>query len=328
MTRTLDQWKEDALFSWKPAILFNATVAETGEPFLFCSCDFGQKRRESGAFNRTNTPEPWSFYDALAGSDIDITTAARISATFPLVTPPAYIAPMHGKHLVDGGYYDNTGVFGLVYFLRDALAHAINISRVLIIRIEAFPRKEEPETPWSRFVFRLFQPAATMLHSRNVIENASADRAVDDLIAEYSGRIDIVQARFYPESADEAVLSWAIPPRAWGELLGEWKRLSDVRADERISGGNRREIYKVLFFSRVERMFLQADGRADLQSQLGEAYAVGAGVTKNAQMARKWFIDAAKNGDEQTRGTACKNIASLKDGIDLPPVCTGGHQAP
>ena len=60
--------------------------------------------------------------------DIALVSAARLSATFPIVSPSARAAGSWPKryryHFVDGGYYDNYGMSTLLEWLDDALTSA------------------------------------------------------------------------------------------------------------------------------------------------------------------------------------------------------------
>ena len=64
------------------------------------------------------------FHKDFSYADLPIATAARLSATFPLVSSasrvPAQFAP-YAYHFVDGGYYDNDGTASAIEFLSSAL---------------------------------------------------------------------------------------------------------------------------------------------------------------------------------------------------------------
>jgi hypothetical protein len=84
-----------------PALLLNTTDVQTGQ------------RRIMAPFDVGGDPEqmlPVSPGGALAG--IKLSTAAFLSARFPWVTPSAWFKDSSGSvtYLVDGGYYDNSGL--------------------------------------------------------------------------------------------------------------------------------------------------------------------------------------------------------------------------
>ncbi len=99
---SLGTWRADARKHLRPAVIFNTTLVETGERFLFPTVDM---QRSSGRH---------SFHDVAGYESLDLSavTAARLSASFTYVTPVsrALCCPprQHRYHVADGGYYDNT----------------------------------------------------------------------------------------------------------------------------------------------------------------------------------------------------------------------------
>jgi hypothetical protein len=84
------------------------------------------------------------FNTLYAGYDIDVVTAARLSATFSYVSPISrYVGenPQGNYHIADGGYFDNSGVVTMVEWLNEWLdpQKGLNIKRVLLLQINAFP---------------------------------------------------------------------------------------------------------------------------------------------------------------------------------------------
>jgi hypothetical protein len=84
---------------------------------------------------------------------ITLATAARLSASFPYVSPAALLPTTPRTRLVDAGYYDNYGVNLVAGWLREALEHQRSwlerhVSRILVIQIrdEPFATDEPPRT--------------------------------------------------------------------------------------------------------------------------------------------------------------------------------------
>ncbi len=141
--RTLGDWRRGVEAGWLPPAVLNATVMETGQIFRFSSFP---------------VPASWGGRDFAAtypGSDLPVVRAARMSATFPWVSPissPCREDREGGKlcagpveprlHLADGGYYDNFGVVTLVQWLRhlgdDELAE-LRRRGLVIVQIRARP---------------------------------------------------------------------------------------------------------------------------------------------------------------------------------------------
>ena len=135
-----------------PVFLFNATVVETGGPVAFATGEF-----PSAGFvrNHPNAPSPGhvslshqaffaNYCPAYAIHDVRVATAARLSATFPYVSPaarPKGDAAVCNYHFVDGGYYDNYGLVSLLQWLDDGLEemtdaerNGLGIITILVIR--------------------------------------------------------------------------------------------------------------------------------------------------------------------------------------------------
>ena len=105
-----------------PAFSFNSTVAETGGRFLFSNYENG-----SYGYFAFGVPPAESWLSDYADGqhlnlDLNLVTAARLSATFPYVSSAARvggdtkISPV--QHFIDGGYFDNDGTSTAIEFLQ------------------------------------------------------------------------------------------------------------------------------------------------------------------------------------------------------------------
>jgi hypothetical protein len=117
----LSDWTADAKARRRPVALFNSTSEERGLPVIFATSSLGDLHK----------PHPLHYHRWCRDSsdqrlDVPVTAAVRCSASFPYVVPAARPRAVDctakAQHLLDGGYYDNTGVMGMVHWLRDALA--------------------------------------------------------------------------------------------------------------------------------------------------------------------------------------------------------------
>lgn len=157
---TLASWSRDAMKLRRPALVFNSTLVETGERFAISTVP--------GARQYVGSCE---FAHRYKNADLAMTTAARLSATFPLISPtarpgpaadanaPGYslpgpdfwpLFPRGGNylHAVDGGYYENSGIIGAVEWLDDAFTGLVEKKqplpgKVLFIELNAFPFGEQ-----------------------------------------------------------------------------------------------------------------------------------------------------------------------------------------
>jgi hypothetical protein len=170
----LSNWNERVSKGKLPAVVMNTTISETGERLLFGTTKL-QSRSDAGALvdaTELLTINEKSF-------DVGVLTAARLSATFPYVTPAARAdGPGPQPHVVDGGYYDNYGMATMVEWLDDALtakdnkaAEDIKITSVLVIQIHGAPvdsdLSDERHAKNRGWFYQVFAPIATLLEVRS-----------------------------------------------------------------------------------------------------------------------------------------------------------------
>jgi hypothetical protein len=167
----------DSLFHWDstarvPALVLNTTRVETGEPVLVTQLLLGH-----------GAPGGVSLYGIDSVLDIPLSTAAGLSARFPIVSPHGLIVPRarvdsepRQFRLVDGGYYDNSGlatamsIAALVQQL--ARQHALNVIPVILrtgFKVDTVGRgrarwgSQSQAEPWAEFL----SPVRAVLNARD-----------------------------------------------------------------------------------------------------------------------------------------------------------------
>lgn len=217
LSSPLSDWREGVLEGWRPAVVFNATVVESGQRFLLGTTDLSQ------ALGRTSMRDPQ--FPQFAGHDISLVTAARLSATFPYVSPAARPdIPGTQIHAVDGGYTDNYGVATLLAWLDEALRAPGNpVRRVLIIEIRASPpASEPPPLSWRGWPFQSYAPISAMLNVRDTGQLPRNEEELD-IVSRFAAscNIDIEDTVFeYPP--EDAPLSWHLSPNDKKEIETIW----------------------------------------------------------------------------------------------------------
>jgi hypothetical protein len=158
----LASWREGVKEGWRPAAIFNATIAETGEPLLFSTTE---SRRQRGAPDRRICCPP--------DRDVRIVTAVRLAASFPYVAPAARPQGRDAEyHVIDGGYYDNYGVASAVQWIDEAFTAMEpsdlggQIPNVLMIQIRSFPRDAQIEPKFRGWFFQTHAPITGLLSER------------------------------------------------------------------------------------------------------------------------------------------------------------------
>lgn len=208
---SLRDWQNDTRSSRRPAVIFNSTIVETGERMRFSSAPSqpDEGRCEFGVAPAADASGKEAKLYLYRGADIRITTAVRLSATFPFVLPSARPGLASGPnekrlvdseqmmpeatgnlHLADGGYYENSGLSDLAQWLDHGLTTAQSFNRpskVLVLQIEAFPEDKSeregnrPESTQAHLrlaggsLFQFFAPVVTLANVRGAGHTAFAN---------------------------------------------------------------------------------------------------------------------------------------------------------
>ena len=199
----LSEWVPGVNEGWRPAVSFNSVAVENGQ---------------RAAFTTFKAPARWSLLtidDVYGSRDVSVTTAARLAAAFPLVSPVARAWPESGEtrayHYADGGYYDNTGMGLALRWLDHVLEadpEAYRGKAVAFVRIRS--KREEPtirgvDRGWQ---FQLIGPLLTLMSVRVA---AQAERSETEL--------EVIQRMWCRSDIDirlfDFVFGGADPPLSW-----------------------------------------------------------------------------------------------------------------
>ena len=217
-----------------PAPIFGTTVMEAGQRLMITPITFAPGIRaptlQEFLFGTVAaTPEP----------DVDLWTAARLSATFTYISPPARswldARSTQKEHLIDGGYYDNYGVTSALDWLTPVLWAQKNgdarlrFKRVLIVELSGFA-EPDPEfvKPADGLTTTLFGPTLTaflalregIATSRNRIDLDHFKRSWNEALR---GRVQIETVKFQPgPNRRPGPLSWHLSSTEIESLKNEW----------------------------------------------------------------------------------------------------------
>jgi len=230
----LSQWRSAVAGGWLPATIFNATVKESGEPMLLSTVDVNPS-----ANRRVFGSGPGS-YD---GADISVVTAARLSATFPYVSPAAtacykntssqrgclqgFDEAIDHPHFVDGGYADAFGVDSAVAWLEPTLNnYSDRLGGAIIIQVRAFPETTSPvntNDPLSflaRWLDGAIGPPATLLAIRSSLQLKVRTLDLDQIRSHF--RPGFVNT-FVLEALHEGPLSWRLSESQKRSIECDWR---------------------------------------------------------------------------------------------------------
>jgi hypothetical protein len=239
---TLWDWSQRLGRGEMPAVLFTSGTRESGRPIIF-----GTSRVKDWNFNvrQTHLPEDGAFPLLTTR----VTTGARLSATFPWVSPAARPDPANqtrrAEHQLDGGYYDNYGIVALNAWLDEGLMEvfgprslnwgqrlqlmteqqgekktrppARTKGTILVIQIRYEQKPKEPTTEGPGFFFQLTAPIFGLYNARTAGQQLRTDDYFDVFSRYWKERgIEVENAAF--DFKDEAPLSWHLTQQERDEL--------------------------------------------------------------------------------------------------------------
>jgi hypothetical protein len=228
----LSNWRSGVGEGLRPAVIFNSTVAETGEPLLLSTTDL----REDN-----HPPSRHTFYGLYHNTDVPVVTAVRLAATFPYVTPAARILSGQPEyHMIDGGYYDNPGVASLVDWVDEGLRALVEKreplpDHILIIQIRSFPDELKEPLPTNRgWFFQTIAPLEGLLNVRTaaqLVRDRSALASFAKLWATSStqGALeDRVRFATFTFDGTDAPLSWAMNESQKRAITDRWNHFVEI----------------------------------------------------------------------------------------------------
>ena len=216
--QSLAGWQDDVREGIRPAIIFNATNVETGERICFSTAPTRMRSGGQREFVIAAAASEEIGRQLYPGADLRITTAARLSATFPFISPSArprvaenlddgkgiyepagklaaLIPGLSGlRHAVDGGYFENTGLGALSQWLDEGLTELTGKKSktwprsILVILLDGFPASPaaKPEgTPPVQgagergTLFQIASPLTALYNVRGTGHTAAAEHAFE-----------------------------------------------------------------------------------------------------------------------------------------------------
>ncbi|MDF5709252.1 MAG: hypothetical protein PUP90_16700 [Nostoc sp. S4] len=247
-SKTLASWRKQIFDGEIPIPVFNATLVENGWRFLITPMTFGE------------VPEKkYIDFNNLYGKhdyDMNVVTAARLSATFPYVSPICRSninIKDKNYHVADGGYFDNSGFITAAEWLDGHLNewlkpenksenqpnNSLNIKRVLILQINPFP--ESPSTEKVRgdggWFMATIGPLLAVFKVRDSVLASRNAQEAEFLAAKWQNKVDIQYFPiFFPSFSDRPEVSDVTafykngryqPPLSWKLTDREKKAIQD-----------------------------------------------------------------------------------------------------
>ncbi len=206
---SLGTWQQGVTEGWRPATAFGVTVVETGEHSLLATYQTGAR-------------------EIAEGRDMSVFTAARLSATFPIISPPtradlkAHDAHAPAYHVVDSGLTDNSGWTAVKRWLI-AVDSDLEKTSVLLIDIRSIPphsAKRPADKAWTYELTGQFQALINARTARH--EEVSSEIA--DFNRWWATHHAPLEHVTFPLDDDTVPLSWNLGQADEIRLREAWLR--------------------------------------------------------------------------------------------------------
>jgi hypothetical protein len=211
-----------------PAVVFNATNVYTGYPVLIGTAEIPKHVAKPDTSTPENVIQIGDGGGQYGNADIAAATAARLSASFPYVTPVATgfcsdgrqcpEAPTPRTYLCDGGYYDNFGVWSAVNWLQAVLddqQRRKRFKKIVILEIWSAPFDKPGNLPP---VNQLIAPASAILSVRTASQLARNQAEIGLLQNQYP---DLIEHIIF-EVPEPGPLSWMLSDRQKDQIKTDW----------------------------------------------------------------------------------------------------------
>ncbi|MHC5738593.1 patatin-like phospholipase family protein [Nostoc sp.] len=250
--KTFGTWRKQIFDGEIPIPIFNATLVENGWRFLITPVTFSKAPEKK--YTDFNT-----LYEAY---DMNVVTAARLSATFPYVSPicrSSVNIPNQNYHVADGGYFDNSGFVTAAEWLDEQLnewsktENSLNVKRVLILQINPFPKSASTENVQGNggWFMATIGPLLAMFKVRDPVLASRNAKEADLLAKKWENKVDIqyfpiffpseseippefAVSEFYKDGRYRPPLSWKLTDREKQAIQDGWAAIKTGKNIQKI----------------------------------------------------------------------------------------------
>jgi hypothetical protein len=172
------------------------------------------------------------LFGFIPGKDLRVATAARLSATFPIISPQARPAGGPVIHCSDGGYFDNSGLVTAMEVIDEFLTNQSRSERlealppIAFIEIRAAPSADAIASAKHKgtrgaLVNAVLGPFNTLYNAR-VATQISRTQMEFDLFCKYWKRAGATISRHTFLLSGDLPLSWHLAPYERDLITAHW----------------------------------------------------------------------------------------------------------
>ncbi|ABW32772.1 MFS transporter [Acaryochloris marina] len=249
----LSDWKRSIDKGEIPIPVFNATLIEDGRRFLISPVSLIDGNLQDLVCNQNSNQldrKALDFRTLFPNKDLFVTTAARLSATFPYVSPiprnqeaqhlecPGSSTESHDfvYHVADGGFFDNSGLFTAIEWVDNLLKNPVSeleVERILLLEITAFPgEKLKGQKGNSGWLNEWVGPLLTLNSVRDSTQKARDQKEIEGFADLWRSKGIKVEHFSIPYNSNNQPLSWKLSLNEKDNIRDEWnsyKRSSEYR---------------------------------------------------------------------------------------------------
>lgn len=239
-----------------PPVVFNSTIVENGKQTAFTTVSFPKRRADDSVLHGFTFHELYQPKQAASSSpaaptyvpDIERSTAVRLSAAFPYISPVAHpyveysvdaagnrTSPKNltipSQHLTDGGFFDNLGILAGMEWIRTVAEKPdlqMRAGRIVILQIldrdATLFGKRDTTSAADSWQLALFGPLETIFNVRGATQTRRTAMELSMLSDLYSG-MDIQFIPLGPRALKEThtpPISWKLSQKDLDKLRESW----------------------------------------------------------------------------------------------------------
>lgn len=226
-----------------PMMILTPTIVNDGRKLLISSQGISFMTNYDVDSNVSYMPliQSVEFSRMFANQDAQnllFTSALRMSATFPYITPITALPSTPVVEAMDAGLLDNFGLeesIKFIYSFRTWLEE--NTGRIIIIQIrdqykQATIRDNSPHNLLESFSF----PVNRFYGNLFPVENYKEDRMVEYMSRWYKGKINMVYFQLDNQGSDDISLSWHLTDKEKNKVIMSINSKDNLRAIDQIKG--------------------------------------------------------------------------------------------
>jgi hypothetical protein len=229
----------------RPSLVFSPMMVEDSKRLLVSNLDLSDLTgpwavrldRAGGEPKRVDTPAVEFFRLFPDAAEFRVGTAARMSATFPILSPAVGLPTAPTRRLVDAGYYDNYGLAVLSgWLIQNRTAVEKHTSGVLVVQVRAFPMDRDNDqfvasraSPADALIGAISAPLQAVLTASTGAGYHRNSELIDSLdttfnVAAGTGkrRADAFFATAVFELDAQAAMSWYLTAAQKKRVAGSW----------------------------------------------------------------------------------------------------------